>query len=608
MPVTTLTELFLKAATYGMPDCMLAKVGGSYQPVSTAELVDRVRRLAKALTGLGVGRGERVALMSENAPHWPTVDFATLAIGAVLVPIYPTLLPDQAAYIVKDCGAKVVFAETTAHLEGLLAHAAELPSVARFVLIRPGKEGGGDDPRVLTLDALLERGADPDPAAFEAAARAVKPEDLATLVYTSGTTGQPKGVMLTHGNLASNIEAGLTVLPFHDGNRALSFLPLSHSFERTVDYCYFLKGCPIGYAESVSTVPQNLLEVQPEIFVSVPRVYEKVLARVQENVAASSPLRQRIFAWALGVGREALPHRLRLARPPGVLGWKLGLADRLVFAKIRARLGGRFQFAVSGGAPLGRDVAEFFWAAGIPIYEGYGLTETSPVIAANGRDGVKLGTVGRVIPGVEVRIAADGEILARGPNVMKGYWNLPKETAEAIDGEGWFHTGDIGELDAEGYLRITDRKKELIVNAYGKNVAPAPIENDLKSSPFIGQAVVIGDRRKFLSALLVPEFDQLKGWAAKNGLQAGDVPSLLGEARVRALYAQEVAKVNSRLPGYEKVVAWDLLPNEFTLETGELTPTQKVKRRVINQKYGDVIDRLYAQAEKAEKAEKQHAG
>ncbi|HEY6322852.1 MAG TPA: long-chain fatty acid--CoA ligase [Thermoanaerobaculia bacterium] len=596
MAVTTLTELFLKVATYGRPDCLLQKVGGSYQPLSTAELVDRVRRLAKALTDLGVERGDRVALMAENGPHWPAVDFATLCIGGVVVPIYPTLLPEQAAYIAHDCGAKVVFAETTAHLEGLLSHAAELPDVRHYVLIR----GASDDRRVTTLAQLLERGADPDVAGFEAAARAARPEDLATFIYTSGTTGQPKGVMLTHGNIASNIEAGLTVIPFADGYVALSFLPLSHSFERTTDYVYFLKGCPIAYAESVATVPKNLLEVRPEVFVSVPRVYEKVLARVQENVAASSPIRQRIFAWAVAVGREALPWRLKLERPAGLLGWKLGLADKLVFAKIRERLGGRFRFAISGGAPLGRDVAEFFWGAGVPIYEGYGLTETSPIISCSGATGVKMGTVGRVIPGVEVKIAADGEILARGPNIMKGYWNLPQETAEAIDSEGWFHTGDIGEVDGEGFLRITDRKKELIVNAYGKNIAPAPLENELKSSPFIAQAVVIGDRRKFLSALLVPEHDHLKAWAAKTGVHVGDVGDvgeLLEDPRVRDLYAAEVAKVNAHLPGFEKIVAWDLLPSEWTLETGELTPTQKVKRRVINQKYGEVIDRLYAEAE-----------
>jgi long-chain acyl-CoA synthetase len=601
MSIKTLAELFLKAAGYGKPDCLLHKVGGTYQPVATAELVDRVRRVAQGLAELGVQPGDRVALMAENGPHWPIVDFAALCSGAVLVPIYPTLLPDQAAYIARDCGAKVVFAETPAHLEGLLAHADQTPEVQRYVLIRDGGApgagaAGAGDPRVIPLSKIYA-GAGMDAAAFEQRARAVKPQDLATLVYTSGTTGQPKGVMLTHDNITSNMLAGLEVLGLEGRFTALSFLPLSHSFERTVDYCYFYIGVTIAYAESVATVAQNLQEVKPHVFVSVPRVYEKVLARVQENVAASSGTKQKIFAWAEGVGRAALPWRLRLERPPGLLGWKLGLADRLVFAKIRERLGGRFEFAISGGAPLGRDVAEFFWAAGVPIYEGYGLSETSPVISCNTRAYVKLGTVGRPIPGVAVEIADDGEILARGPNIMKGYWNLPEATAEVIDAAGWFHTGDIGEVDDDGCLRITDRKKELIVNAYGKNVAPAPIENALKSSPFIGQAVVIGDRRKFLAALLVPEFDHLRAWAEKHGVPAGDLAALLADPRVRALYDGEVQTVNKALAHYEQIAAWDLLPAEFTLETGELTPTQKVKRRVIHQKYGTVIDRLYARAD-----------
>ncbi len=600
MSIKTLAELFLKAASYGKPDCLLHKVGGTYQPVSTAEVVDRVRRVAQGLVDLGVQPGDRVALMAENGPHWPIVDFAAISTGAVLVPIYPTLLPDQAAYIARDCGAKVVFAETPDHLAGLLSQADQTPEVERYVLIRDGGAAGSAspaaDPRVISMSRIYS-GAGMDAAAFEERARAVKPQDLATFVYTSGTTGQPKGVMLTHDNIASNILAGLEVLGLEGSFTALSFLPLSHSFERTVDYCYFYMGVTIAYAESVATVAQNLQEVKPHVFVSVPRVYEKVLARVQENVAASSGGKQKIFAWAEGVGREALPWRLRRERPPGLLGWKLALADRLVFGKIRERLGGRFEFAISGGAPLGRDVAEFFWSAGVPIYEGYGLSETSPVISCNSRTHVRLGTVGRPIPGVAVEIAEDGEILARGPNIMKGYWHLPEATAEVIDAAGWFHTGDIGEVDDDGYLRITDRKKELIVNAYGKNVAPAPIENSLKHSPFIGQAVVIGDRRKFLSALLVPEFDHLKGWAEKQGIATGDVASLLADPRVRALYAGEVEAVNKTLAHYEQIAAWDLLPAEFTLETGELTPTQKVKRRVIHQKYGTVIDRLYAQAD-----------
>ncbi len=595
MAVTTLPELFLKAAGFNKPDCLLTKVGGTYQPVSTAELVDRVRKLAKGLEGLGVQRGDRVALMAENGPHWPAVDFATLCVGAVLVPIYPTLLPEQAAYIANDCGANVVFAQTVQHLQGFLSQADQLPQVRHLVLIQGEPPAG--DPRVTTLADLLARTSEIDPAAFEQKARSVQPDELATFVYTSGTTGQPKGVMLTHRNIASNVAAAMEVLPLPGRFTALSFLPLSHSFERTVDYAYFNQGCTIAYAESVATVAQNLQEVKPQVFVSVPRVYEKVLSRVQENVASAPPIRQKIFAWAVSVGREALPWRLKRKSPPGLLGLKLAIADKLVFGKIRERLGGRFEFALSGGAPLSRDVAEFFWGAGVPIFEGYGLSETAPVLTDNTPDHVKMGTVGRTVPGVTLKIAEDGEILGKGPNIMKGYWNLPEATAEVIDSEGWFHTGDIGEIDAEGFLRITDRKKELIINAYGKNVAPAPIENALKASRFIGQAVVIGDRRKFLSALLVPDFEVLKPWAEKQGIGAADVAALLRDSRLRELIRQEVDTVNSRLASFEKIVAWELLPNEFTLETGELTPTQKVKRRVINQKYGDVIERLYTEAD-----------
>jgi long-chain acyl-CoA synthetase len=384
----------------------------------------------------------------------------------------------------------------------------------------------------------------------------------------------------------------LTLLDIRGDQTALSFLPLSHVFERMVTYTYFYRGLTIAYAESVQAVAQNLQEVRPHVFVSVPRVYEKVLARVREQAAASA-LKRRIFAWAEKVGRAALPHRLRQDRPSGRLGLELAIADGLVFSKIKERLGGRFEFAVSGGAPLGRDVAEFFWGAGIAIYEGYGLTETAPVVAVNTPGALKLGTVGKPIPGVEVRIAGDGEILVRGPNVMKGYWNDPGATAEAIDAEGWFHTGDIGALDEDGFLRITDRKKEILVNAYGKNVAPAPIENQLRVSPFIGHAVLLGDRRQYLAALLVPDFESLEAWAAQHGIDAGDRQALVEHPQVGALYAAEVARVNEGLAHYEQIVQWTLLPADFSVETGELTPTQKVKRRVIDEKYAQQIEALY---------------
>ena len=594
MAVQTLTELFLVAARYGKPDCLQHKVSGQFVPISTGELVSRVQRLAKALGQLGVVRGDRVALMAENGPHWPTVDFATLCMGAVLVPVYPTLLPEGAAYIVNDSGAKVLFVQGDQRMEALLALRHEMPQLQHVVRV-DGAAGEG----FTSLDALLAKGAGAEPAAFEAEAKKARPDDLATFIYTSGTTGNPKGVMLTHGNIASNVSDGAECIAVLGEYTALSFLPLSHSFERTVDYIYFYRGTSIAYAESVNTVPQNLVEVRPHVFVSVPRVYEKFQARVLDTVSKAPAWRQKLFQWGLGLGRQAMPSRLKSERAPGLLGAKLAVADRLVFSKIKARLGGRFVFAVSGGAPLARELAEFFWAAGVPIYEGYGLTETSPVLTVNTPKHARLGSVGRAIPNVQLQIAADGEILAKGPNIMKGYWNNPEATAEAIDREGWFHTGDIGHLDEEGFLFITDRKKELIVNAYGKNIAPAPIENALKGSRYISQAVVLGDKRKFLTALLVPDLEALRPWARGQGVSFASDEELVAAPQVRTLFAAEVEPVNSKLARYERIQAWDLVPTEFTIEGGELTPTQKVKRRVIHTKYKEIIDRLYRQADAA---------
>ncbi len=589
MTIRTVNELFLAAARYDKPDCLLHKVDGSYRPISSAQLATDVRRLAAALDGFGVRPGDRLALMAENGPHWPAVDFAVLGVGAVLVPIYPTVTGEQAAYVLDDCGAQLLFVQGTDRLAALLPLRAGLPALRRVVLIGDGEAPAG----VLRLPEILAATPPLSAEDFERRAAAVRPGDLATFIYTSGTTGKPKGVMLSHGNLASNIEASLECMEFRSGSTALSFLPLSHSFERAVDYMYFYRGVTIAYAESVQTVGQNLLEVRPHVFVSVPRIYEKLLARVRESVAASSAVRRRIFRWAERVGRAALPWRLHRKRPSGLLRFELALADRLVFGKLRARLGGRLEFAISGGAPLPRDVAEFFWAAGIEIYEGYGLTETSPVLTVNRRGAARLGTVGPAIPGVELSIAADGEVLARGPNIMQGYYKLPRETADAIDEDGWFRTGDIGSLDADGYLAITDRKKELLVNAYGKNIAPAPIENQLKASRFVEQAVVIGDRRQFLSALLVPDFAALGAWAERSGIAVADRPALLAHPAVRELFGGEVAAVNRDLARFEQIVAFEILGTEFSIEGGELTPTMKVKRRVIAEKYAEEIERLY---------------
>ncbi len=593
MAIRTLADLLFIIESYDKPDCLLHKVDGAYRPISTRQLIDRVQRLATSLASYGIQPGDRVALMAENGPHWPTVDFATLGIGAVLVPVYPTLTSEQAAYVVNDCGAETAIIQGRDRLDGLLEIRDKMPALERLVLI-DGESPSADIP---TLADLVEGSEPMSMDELRTRAEGISPGDLATFIYTSGTTGNPKGVMLSHGNIASNVEADLECLDIANHQTALSFLPLSHSFERTIDYIYFRQGVSIAYAESVQTVAQNFGEVRPHVFVSVPRVYEKVLARVRENVAKSSPLKQRIFGWAEKVAQQALPYRLERRSPPGLLGLKLKLADKLVFGKIKERLGGRFEVATSGGAPLARDVAEFFWGAGIEIYEGYGLSETSPVLTVNRPGAVKMGTVGQTIPGVTLKIADDGEILAKGPNIMVGYYNLPDKTAEAIDAEGWFHTGDIGEIDDEGFLKITDRKKEIIVNAYGKNVAPAPIEGVLKSSQYIEQAVVIGDRRKFLSALLVPDFATLAIWAQAEGISTDDRNALLTNSKVQALFDAEVESANQKLAKYERIHAFELLPNEFTIETGELTPTQKVKRRVINQKYGEVIDQVYRDAD-----------
>jgi long-chain acyl-CoA synthetase len=582
--VHTLSELFRRVVEHDRADCMQTKVDGAYRPIAARELAARVRALAATLDSWGVRPGDRVALMAENGPEWSTIDFAILSLGAVSVPIYSTLLSEGAAYVVKDCGAKVLFVQGQGRLDGLLALRAEMPSVERVVAYGAAPRDG-----VVPLAAALEAGAGVDAATFDAWLDRARPDDLATLIYTSGTTGDPKGVMLSHGNLCSNISTCCSILPLKRHWVALSFLPLAHSLERTLDYAYFYAGIGIAYAESVQTVAQNLTEVNPHVFGSVPRVYEKVRGKVLESVAEAGGLKKQLFDWAFAAGTAALPQRLAFHDP----GWRVRFADRLVFSKIRARLGNRFEYAISGGAPLGKELAEFFWAAGIPLLEGYGLTETSPVLAVNTPTALKLGTVGRPIPGVEIRIAEDGEILAKGPNIMKGYFGREQDTAEAFDADGWFKTGDIGLVDDEGFLSITDRKKEILVNAYGKNIAPAPIENDLKSGRWIGQAVLIGDRRPFVVALLVPNFESLAHWAAAHKL-AGGPEEWLADERVRALFQAEIDRVNAHHERYEQVRAFALLPRELTLEAGELTPTLKVKRRVVHQRYRDVLERLYA--------------
>jgi long-chain acyl-CoA synthetase len=488
-----------------------------------------------------------------------------------------------------------VVVSTAAQLEKVRSVRERLPSLAHVIGLDPDTAGPG----VLSFDTVLARGRaarDRHPH-WRALALEAAPDDLATLIYTSGTTGDPKGVMLSHGNIASNVTTCVDLFSFTAEDECLSFLPLSHIFERMFGhYCMFHAGVVIAYAESIDAVPANMAEIRPHLMASVPRLYEKIYARVLDNVRTASPLRKRIFAWGRGVGEQWAELTIEKRPVPAGLQAQKILADRLVFAKLRKRTGGRIRFFISGGAPLSREIARFFYAAGLPILEGYGLTETSPVMAVNTFKHHRLGTVGRAIPEVEIRIASDGEIVTRGPNVMCGYFNKPDATAEAIDEEGWFHTGDIGMLDADGFLSITDRKKDLIVTAGGKNIAPQPIENLAKTSKFVATAVMIGDRRPFPVMLVVPNVTQVKGWADHKGLPDGDLEQLLGLPEVRQKIEREVRMTLRDLAQFEMPKKLLLLPREFTVEAGELTPTLKVRRRVVEQRHRAAIEALYIES------------
>jgi long-chain acyl-CoA synthetase len=569
-----------------------AKRDGRWHAISYTELAAQVQDLSIGLLELGVRRGDRVAILSENRPEWAVADYACLAARAADVPIYPTLPARQVEYILRDSGAVAVVVSHAGQLEKVLSVRDRLPALTHLIAIEPATA----PPGVLTFEGVMARGREARARhpAWRETALAAAPDDLATLIYTSGTTGDPKGVMLSHGNIASNVTTSVELFSFTAEDECLSFLPLSHIFERMFGhYCMFHAGVVICYAESVDTVPANMLEIRPHLMASVPRLYEKIYARVLDNVRTSSALRKRIFAWGRRVGEQWAELHIERRPIPAGLAVQKALADRLVFAKLRQRTGGRIRFFISGGAPLSPDIARFFYAAGLPILQGYGLTETSPVMAVNTFRHHRLGTVGKAIPGVEIRIAADGEIVTRGPNVMCGYFNKPEATAEAIDEEGWFHTGDIGAIDADGYLSITDRKKDLIVTAGGKNIAPQPIENLAKASKFVATAVMIGDRRPFPVMLVVPNAAQVKGWAEHKGLPDGDLEQLLGLPEVRQKIEREVRMTLRDLAQFEMPKKLLLLAQDFTMEAGELTPTLKVRRRIVEERHRVAIEALY---------------
>jgi long-chain acyl-CoA synthetase len=539
-----------------------------------------------------VERGDRVGILSENRPEWAIADYACLTAGLTDVPIYPTLPADQIAYVLRDAGVVAIFVSNAEQAQKVASIRGELPALKTVISFE-----FTDSSDTMTFADLEARGAEGETnetiLQYRREADAVQAGDLATLIYTSGTTGQPKGVMLTHDNIHSNVAGTRVKIPFAGQDVSLSFLPLSHIFQRMGDYMMFATGTSIAYAENFDRVPVNLQEVRPTIVLSVPRLYEKMYARVLQNALAGGAVKRTIFFWARKIADRRADLLLSDRRPGWVLSKEYRIAQKLVFSKLQERTGGRLRYFVSGGAPLAPEINRFFFSAGLTILEGYGLTETSPVIAVNTPEAFRIGTVGKPIAGVEVTIAGDGEILTRGPHVMRGYYNNPVATAEAIDSEGWFHTGDIGEL-RDGFLAITDRKKDIIVTAGGKNIAPQPIENRVKTNKFVSQAVMIGDRRKFPSLLVVPNFEQLEAWAKRGNLLWTDRSQLVNMPVVQEMMNKEVMGELEGLAHFEAPKKIALLEHDFSIERGEMTPTQKVKRKVVDQHYKQLIDSLYA--------------
>ncbi len=594
-PHGTINALFFDAVErFDRADALSTKVRDVWEPISHRTILERVRCTALGLADMGIVAQDRVAILSENRPEWLIADFACICSAITDVPIYPTLPADQLPYLLNNSGARAIFVSDAEQAKKVASIRSEVPGLQWIIGFAATKADGCD----FTLADIEAKGAAVDSAEralnFKHDALAVTPDQLVTLIYTSGTTGHPKGVMLTQDNLYSNVIATKSSLDVGASDVALSFLPLSHIFERTGDYFLFANGVRIAYAESIDTVPVNMGEVKPTMMMSVPRLYEKIYARVVENAVAGGALKGRIFLWAKNVGERWADERLAGREPSGLLAMQYALAQKLVFSKLKERTGGNLRFFVSGGAPLSPEIAKFFYSAGLIILEGYGLTETSPVISTNTFEHYRLGSVGRPIPGVEVMIAADGEILSRGPHIMRGYYNNAEATKDAIDEEGWFHTGDIGEL-IDGFLRITDRKKDIIVTAGGKNIAPQPIENMLRTNKYVSQAVMLGDKRSFPVVLIVPNWDQLEKWAASENIAWTSRTELLAMPTINAKMAQEVKTQLAGLASYETPKKVALLEHDFSVERGELTPTLKVKRRVIDKTYQPLIDGLYTE-------------
>ncbi len=587
-PISTINDLFRRIAGAGNPRAMLFQdAAGQWRPISSDQIYQRVRALAKAFLAWGARKGDRIALVSENRWEWAITDFAVLVIGAADVPIYPTLTADQIAELLRDAGCPIAVVSTRQQFDKLTSIRGQTPVERIVIMDSPGPEGA------IAFSSLLAgadtRGADRDPE-FDALVRAAEPKDIATVIYTSGTTGEPKGVVLTHGNIASNQNYAVAGFAFDSTDACISFLPLSHITARALDYVMYNHGAQVAYCSQFDKLPQAMREVRPTVIVGVPRVYEKIRQAVEAR-AAESPVKKRLLAAAIALGAR---HRdtVYSGRRPSSPFWKL--ANRLVYSKVREAFGGRVKVFISGGAPLGLDTTRWFASVGIALWEGYGLTETSPVIALNSPLHQRMGSVGWPLANIELKLAADGELQVRGPSIFAGYWQKAEANGACFDADGWFHTGDIARLDEDGFLYITDRKKELLKTSGGKLVAPQPIENKLKNHPLVAHAALVGDKHKFISALLSPNFPALEEWARREGIETGSRAELVAHHRVLALYGEIVSEVNTNLANFETLKRFRVVAEEWTQESGELTPSMKLKRRVITVQYAAVIDALYA--------------
>jgi long-chain acyl-CoA synthetase len=586
--ISTINDIFVRIAAAANPRAVLWQDEFSqWHPISSDQIYQRVRALATAFLRLGAKKGDRIALISENRWEWAVTDFAVLAIGAADVPLYPTLTGEQIAEQILDADCRIAVVSTRQQFDKLNSVRAQTPLQSIVIMDSPAPDGAIAFSELLAdADAL---GPQRDNV-FDALVRSAEPGDLATLIYTSGTTGEPKGVALTHGNIAANQNFAAVDFGFNSTDVCISFLPLSHVTARALDYVMFNHGAQVAYCTQFDKLPQAMREVRPTVIVGVPRVYEKIRQAVEQK-SAQSPIKKRLLAWALRQGARSADTVYHGRKPASAL-WKL--CDKLVYSKVQEAFGGRVKNFISGGAPLGIDTARWFASAGIALWEGYGLTETSPVIALNTPVSHRIGSVGPPLPNIELKLAADGELLVRGPSIFSGYWLKPAATAECLDGQGWFSTGDIARFDDEGFLYITDRKKELLKTSGGKLVAPQPIESKLKNNILVAHAALVGDRHKFICALLSPNFAALEAWAGQQGIATESRAELVADARVIALYAEIVREVNGSLANFESLKRFRIVADEWTQDSGELTPSMKIKRRVLTANYSAVIDELYA--------------